>query len=112
VITYKAFVQAEKGSTLMCEEFDFQVGKNVKKDSTLKGHAFHKTKVKNAVECDKLCRDNCNCLSINYKDRGVYGDCELNDSDQTLSPGDLVRKRDSLYYDLQRQYEIGVRTHD
>jgi hypothetical protein len=52
------FVQAEKGSTLMCEEFDFQVDKNVKKDSTdstLKGHAFHKTKVKNDVECDKLC---------------------------------------------------------
>ena len=91
-----------------CQQFKFVIDQDVVHDSVLDGHVIKRVTVKSAAQCHMECRDECLCVSINYSQNRVEGNCELNDVNKEMKPAALNYKPGSQYYDLVRSYTVEV----
>ncbi|KAL9962177.1 hypothetical protein ACROYT_G031258, partial [Oculina patagonica] len=90
-----------------CQHFKFVMDQDVVHDNVLEGHVIRKITVKSAAQCHMECRDECLCVSINYLQNTVEGNCELNDvNKEMIKPTALKHKTGSRYYDLVRSYTV------
>ncbi len=92
-----------------CQHFKFVIDQDVVHDNALEGHVIRRITVKSAAQCHMECRDECLCVSINYLQNTVEGNCELNDVNKEMKPAALKHNRGSWYYDLVRSYTVQVR---
>ena len=92
-----------------CQQFKFVIDQDVVHNTALEGHVIRRITVKSASQCHMECRDECLCVSINYLQNTVEGNCELNDVNKEMKPAALKHKPGSRYYDLVRSYTVEVR---
>ena len=88
--------------------FRFLIDEDVVYEHVLEGHVYRRSTVTKATECHGLCRDDCRCVSMNYITNSEYDNCELNEANRHLEPASLRPKTGARYYELVRQYMIGV----
>ena len=69
-----------KQQKVVCQKFEFTLGKDVVNDHAHDGHAIERYIVKTAAQCHLMCSDNCLCVSINYLHSFQENNCELNDA--------------------------------
>ena len=93
----------------ICQHFLFVLDKDVVNDYALDGHMFQQHTVKAAAQCHVLCRDNCQCMSMNYLPTIKEHNCELNDENKDRKPDALIFKSNAQYYGLVRSYTTEVR---
>ena len=91
-----------------CQQFKFVIDQDVVNDNVLEGHVVKKITVKSAAQCHMECRDECLCVSINYLQNTVEGNCELNDVNKEMKPAAMKYKPGARYYDLVRSYSVEV----
>ncbi|KAL9962182.1 hypothetical protein ACROYT_G031263 [Oculina patagonica] len=89
-----------------CQHFKFVIDQDVVHDSALEGHVIRRVTAKSAAQCYMECIDECLCVSINYFQNTVEGNCELNDVNKEMKPDALKHKPGSRYYDLERSYTV------
>ncbi|KAJ7381064.1 hypothetical protein OS493_004662 [Desmophyllum pertusum] len=89
-----------------CQQFKFVIDQDVVNDNVLEGHVVKKITVKSAAQCHMECRDECLCVSINYLQNTVEGNCELNDVNKEMKPAAMKYKPGARYYDLVRSYSV------
>ena len=70
-------------------------------DYSLFGHVIANITVPDVISCTFECLTSQQCLSYNYKDRGV-NNCELNDATMETNSRDLSRRPGYKYYDTQK----------
>ena len=88
--------------------FRFLFDEDVVHEHVLEGHVYRRSTVTKATECHGLCRDDCRCVSMNYITNSEYDNCELNEANRHLEPTSLRPKTGARYYELVRQYMVGV----
>ena len=88
--------------------FRFLIDEDVVYEHVLEGHVYRRSTVTKATECHGLCRDDCRCVSMNYITNSEYDNCELNEANRHLEPASLRPKTGARYYELVRQYMVGV----
>ena len=78
----------------------FATGTNMVQDHSLSGFVFETSTVTLPVQCFRICRLNCRCISFNYLTKVNQDNCQLNEENKYLKPSALQPKQGTQYYDL------------
>lgn len=88
--------------TGFCQTYPFDIYGDAMQDKELVGHVFHSSVISNPVQCYMLCKDDCRCLSFNYKENNDVKYCELNEASHFTHDSFLKSSAGSRYYNLRR----------
>ncbi|PFX34612.1 hypothetical protein AWC38_SpisGene489 [Stylophora pistillata] len=88
--------------TGFCQTYPFDTYGDALQDKELVGHVFHSSVISNPVQCYMLCKDDCRCLSFNYKENNDVKYCELNEASHFTHDSFHKSSVGSRYYNLRR----------
>ena len=103
------FTEAKSNcNTGFCQTYPFDVYGDAVQEKELVGHVFHNSVTSSPVQCYLLCKDDCRCLSFNYKEMNDAKYCELNDASHFTLDSFLKRSAGSRYYNMRRFFHQKV----
>lgn len=83
-----------------CYRVKFSLNEDVVRDHALEGYVFKRATVDGVIQCHVTCREDCRCLSMNYKHNKKEDNCELNDVYKEMEPAALQYRFRVDYYDF------------
>ena len=106
IFFYVASTAAQCTEDDSCEEIRFpKDDTRVKQNSILEGHLLSESTSSNHHSCFIRCVNNCQCLSLNFKnDNGLDPNCQLNEAASYTNPDSIKPKTGWTYIEMARRY--------